>query len=195
MRSKDENKELIIREKAIEMIVNEGFDGLSMQKLAKEANISASTIYIYFQSREDLLNKLFIEVQEKFEKDALRNFDPKMDFESGLWLQWRNRYNNICKNPLEFQFHEQFRNSPLIRHKDIKPTAFKELMNEFVRNAVKKGELVNIPIVHYWAIAFGPFYTLIKFHLEQASMAGTPFILKEQSLKQTFNLVMKALRL
>lgn len=193
MRNRDENKELTIREKAIEMIVKEGFDGLSMQKLAKEANISASTIYIYFKNREDLLNQLYLSVQEKFEKDALTNFTSDMPFEAGLWLQWKNRFKNICQNPLEYQFYEQFRNSPLINHEDIRPSVFRKLMNDFVSNAIKKGELVNIPAEQYWAIAYGPFYTLVKFHFEQSSMAGKPFTLTEQKLKQTFTLVVKAL--
>ncbi len=192
MRVKDENKELAIREKAIEMIVKEGFDGLSMQKLAKEANISASTIYIYFKNREDLLNQLFLSVREKFEKDALTNFSPDMPFEDGLWLQWKNRFKNICLNPLEYQFHEQFRNSPLINHKDIKPSVFRKVMNDFFDNAVKRGELVDIPAEQYWAIAYGPFYTLVKFHLE-STMAGKPFTLTEQKLKQVFGLVIKSL--
>jgi TetR/AcrR family transcriptional repressor of multidrug resistance operon len=37
MRTRDESKELAIRQKAIQMIVEKGFDGLSMQKLAKAA--------------------------------------------------------------------------------------------------------------------------------------------------------------
>ena len=41
------------------MIVKEGFDGLSMQKLAKAANVSPATIYLYFKNREDLLNQLY----------------------------------------------------------------------------------------------------------------------------------------
>ena len=184
----------MIREKAVEMIVNEGFDGLSMQKLAKAANISASTIYIYFKNREDLLNQLFIDIEQKFEKDALNKFDPEMTFEDGLWLQWKNRYRNISKNPLSFYFFEQFRNSPLIKHKDIQETDFRKKMNQFVKNAIAKNEIVTLPTEIFWAIAYGAFYTLIKFHLDQSTMAGKPFSLSEQKMKQTFNLVMKSLK-
>jgi len=46
MRSRDPKKEKAIRRKAMEMIVKDGFDGLSMQKLAKAAEVSPATIYI-----------------------------------------------------------------------------------------------------------------------------------------------------
>ncbi|MCW3084845.1 MAG: transcriptional regulator, TetR family [Bacteroidetes bacterium] len=194
MRLKDDNKAQIIRRKAIEMIVKEGFDGLSMQKLAKSAKISPSTIYIYFENREDLLNKLFMETEADFEKDALRNFDPGIPFEEGLWLQWKNRYKNITKDPLRFYFHEQFRNSPLIKHKDIKQTEFRKNISQFVKNAVARKEIAALPQEIFWAIAYGPFYTLIKFHLDESTMAGTKFSLTEQKMKQAFQLVMKSLK-
>src|ERR1700748_2921973 len=114
MRPKDENKQITIRDKAIEMIVKEGFHGLSMHKLAKAAGISSSTIYIYFDNKEDMLSKLYYYVEGIFINESLKGFDPKMPFEEGLWLQWKNRLNHITKHPMHFLFAEQFRNSPLI---------------------------------------------------------------------------------
>lgn len=194
MRHKDANKEAAIRQQAIEMIVAKGFDGLSMQKLAKAANISASTIYIYFKNREDLLNQLYKVVEEDFESDALKDFHPMMPFEKGLWLQWMNRYRNILKKPAEFRFHEQFRNSPLLKHKTTKENAFRNTMKEFFKNAVDKNEIVELPVEIFWAISYGAFYTLVKFHLDRSTMAGEPFSLKEDVMRHTFQLVIKSLK-
>jgi AcrR family transcriptional regulator len=194
MRAKDENKEITIRDQAIEMIVKEGFYGLSMQKLARAANISASTIYVYFDSREDMLNKLFFYVEDIFTKESLKDFDPKMSFEEGLWLQWKNRYRHILKYPLHFHFSEQFRNSPLIRHKDIQENRFKKSMKEFVYHAVQRNEIEDLPVEIFWSLAYGPFYTLVKFHLDDSSMTGKPFSLSDHKMKQAFALVMKALK-
>lgn len=194
MRLKDDHKETAIREKAIEMIVRDGFQGLSMQKLAKAAGISASTIYIYFENKEDLLNKLYTEVDELFTLATLNGFDPDMDFEAGLWMQWKNRFDHIRKYPLHFYFSEQFRNSPLIKHGDINQNLFRIAMNRFVRNAVKKGQLADLSTEVFWAVAYGPFYSLVKFHLDEANMAGDQFSLTEQKIKLAFDLVMKAFK-
>src|ERR1700741_2978834 len=91
MRTKDENKELAIREKAIEMTVNEGFDGLSMQKLAKAANVSPATIYLYFKNREDLIQQIYNELSIKMQVATLQNFRPEMSFKEGMKVQWQNR--------------------------------------------------------------------------------------------------------
>jgi TetR/AcrR family transcriptional repressor of multidrug resistance operon len=194
MRQRDENKAAAIREHAIRMIVEQGFDGLSMQKLAKQAGISPSTIYIYFESRKDLLTKLYMETESRFEDDALSNFSPDIPFEEGLRIQWKNRLKNIVAHPLEYRFHEQFRNSPLINHNEIQPRTFRKAMQQFVRNAEKRGEIRALPPEIFWAIAYGPFYTLVKFHLDRASMSGKPFSLTESKLKQAFGLVISALK-
>jgi TetR/AcrR family transcriptional regulator, multidrug resistance operon repressor len=91
MRTRDENKEAAIRQKALEMIVKHGFDGFSMQKLARAASVSPATIYIYFKDREDLLLQLCQEVSQKMMDATLKDFDPAMSFSEGLKLQWINR--------------------------------------------------------------------------------------------------------
>ncbi len=65
MRTRDENKELTIREKALDMAVKDGFDGLSMQKLARAAGVSPATIYIYFKDRDDLILQLWLQEVKK----------------------------------------------------------------------------------------------------------------------------------
>ena len=194
MRKKDENKEIIIREKAMEMIVMEGFDGLSMQKLARAANISASTIYIYFKNREDLLTQLFIQVQQTFSDVALAGFSPDLSFEEGLWLQWKNRLRFILKYPVHYQFYEQFRNSPLINHSDINLSVFKNNMKHFVLNAIRRGERARMEPENFWALAYGSFYALVRFHLNEKSMMNENFKLTDTIMKQTFKLVLKALQ-
>lgn len=194
MRARDELKEQAIRERAIEMIVTEGFDGLSMQKLAKAANVSPATIYLYFKNREDLLNQLYIGIEKLFTEATLQNFDPDMGFEEGLWLQWKNRFAHNMKYPNHIYFMEQFRTSPLINHKDIKENTFRNAMGLFVKNAIKRNELIELPVEIFWSIAYGPLYTLIKFHSGKKSLLGSKFVLTEQKMKQAFDVVIKALR-
>jgi TetR/AcrR family transcriptional regulator, multidrug resistance operon repressor len=194
MRVRDENKESAIREKAMEMIVREGFDGLSMQKLAKAAGVSPATIYIYYKNREDMVHQLFREAQQEFATMALKNFDPEATLEEGLWRQWKNRMNFILKYPTYFQFFEQFRNSNLINHQSVDMTEFRENMVRFVKNAIKRGELKKMEPEIFWSLAYGSFYALIKFHLQEKKMMNANFKLTDAKLKQALEMVIKALR-
>src|SRR6195952_2399768 len=113
MRVRDENKEALIRRKALSMIVKHGFDGFSMQKLARSAGVSPGTLYIYFEDKEDLVLKVCVEVGQKMAKATMKGFDPAMSFREGLKVQWMNRARYCLKYPVEMHFMEQVRYSPL----------------------------------------------------------------------------------
>jgi AcrR family transcriptional regulator len=180
--------------KAMEMIVEEGFDGLSMQKLAKAAGVSPATIYIYYKNREDLLNSLYNMVNQKFAEVALQKFSPELNLEEGLWTQWKNRMRFILEYPVYFKFFEQFRNSPLIHHKDVKSAEFKDSMTNFVKNAIGRGEMAKMEPEQFWSLAYGSFYSLVKFHLQERSMMNDSYKLTDAKLKNLLKMVCKALK-
>ncbi len=175
------------------MIVSEGFDGFSMQKLAKAANVSPATIYIYFKNKEDLLNNLYNLVNQTFTNLALEKFNPDSSLEEGLWLQWKNRMRFILEFPTYYKFLEQFKNSPLIHHKDVKSTEFRENMKLFVMNAICRGEMMRMESEIFWAIAYGPFYALLKFHIHGKSMMSEEYKVTDAKMKSMLKLVVKAL--
>ena len=61
MRSKDEKKQQRIKEAMVRLILREGIDGISVSKIAREAGVSSATIYVYYDSKEDMLAEVFRE--------------------------------------------------------------------------------------------------------------------------------------
>ena len=194
MRTRDENKEQAIREKALEMIVKEGFEGLSMQKLAQEANVSPATIYLYFKNKEDMLNQLYMSIEQIFSDEILTDFNSEMSLEEGMWIQWKNRFAYSMKYPYNFTFMEQFRSSPLINHKDLKESPFKDAMTKFYMNALGRNEMKKFPVEIFWSIGYGPLYSLIRFHRAEKSLMNDKFVFDEKKMRIAFDLVMKALK-
>jgi AcrR family transcriptional regulator len=195
MRLRDETKEASLKLKAIEMVVKKGFDGLSMQKLAKAAGVSPATIYIYYKDREDLIMQVSLEESSKMSAATLKNFSPDMSFETGLRVQWMNRAKYCLENPISMYFLEQIRHSPFHDRVYKKDTQFIETMHQFVHNAIKQKELIQLPVEIYWSIAFAPLYQLVKFHMSHKPFPGRgKFLLDEKALNQTLKLVLKALK-
>ncbi|WP_423148226.1 TetR/AcrR family transcriptional regulator [Rubrolithibacter danxiaensis] len=196
MRIRDEHKEQMIRQKAMEMVVSNGIDGLSMQKLARSAGVSPATIYIYFQDREDLLIQICIEETKKMSDATLQNFSPDMHFDEGLKIQWLNRAKYCLENPMHIDFIEQIRHSPLyIKAFELIDKTFMQTMGKFVSNAITRNELIRVPVEVYWSVAFAPLYQLLKFNRQGRSINGkTNFSLTEELMMQTLQLVLKALK-
>ena len=194
MRVRDEIKERAIRDKALQMIVKEGLDGFSMQKLARSANVSPATIYIYFKDKEDLVLQLCHEAGERMLDITLKDFDPSMSFSEGLKRQWINRIKYCMKYPGQMDFLEQLRHSPYSEKlTEMMGERFRKVMGSFVSNAINRNELVKVPIEVYWSIAFAPLYNLVKFHVTGKSMGGKKFVLTDKITLETFELVLKAL--
>jgi AcrR family transcriptional regulator len=73
---------------ARELFIREGFENLSMRKIAEKIEYSPTTIYLYFQDKADLLDCICEETLEKLESRlaALRTSisDPVKRLRSGL---------------------------------------------------------------------------------------------------------------
>jgi AcrR family transcriptional regulator len=195
MRVRDESKIESVFDEALSMIVREGFDGLSMQKLAKAAGVSPATIYIYFKDRDDLLLQLNRRERDKFFAFVMEGFDPEMDFATGLTVQWKNRAKYAIDHPDRAHFLEHFTFTPLhARCRHEKNPVFKQGMKRFLEKAIANKELVNMSIEVYWSVAFAPLYNLVRFHKAGFNMAGDPFTLTDEMLLQTLALVLKAVK-
>jgi TetR/AcrR family transcriptional repressor of multidrug resistance operon len=205
MRARDPKKERAIRDRALDTIVRQGFDGLSMQRLAREVGVSPATIYIYFENRDDLILGLYREQSRKMAEATLEGFDPGMSFAAGLRVQWRNRARYCLANPREMHFLEQIRHSPFHApfhahdeadklDKTSKGRDFLDAMRAFVLGAIERGDLVRVPVEVYWSVAFAPLYQLVKFHIHGRGLSGTArFVLDDKLMNQTLELVIKAL--
>lgn len=195
MRVRDINKVELVKQKAIELLVKVGFEGFTMDKLAKACKISVATLYIYYQDKDDLILKVGIEEVERMSAIMLENFDPERSFEEGLKQQWKNRAKCLFENPLSAQMIEQLRTSTYqSKVLEVFGKNFKEPLGKFMHNAIERGEIEAMPFETYWSIAFAPLYNLIRFHNEGQSLGGKPFVLTDKVLWKTFDLVLKALK-
>ena len=79
MRTRDTNKEEIVKQKTIEMIVKHGIEGFAMNRLAKECGISVATLYIYYTDKEDLIKKVGTELGTYFFKSSLKEVKVLFD--------------------------------------------------------------------------------------------------------------------
>lgn len=114
MRRRDDEKEKRIKEALVQLILEEGWNGASMSKIAKTAGVSPSTVYVYFDSKEDMLQCTYREYSEDV-YDCLMN-DVSDDMGPGEILEEliRGYYQYILDHPEIFCFVEQFSGSPAL---------------------------------------------------------------------------------
>ncbi|RWY55806.1 TetR/AcrR family transcriptional regulator [Mucilaginibacter gilvus] len=195
MRTRDNSKEQLVKQKAVELMVKHGMEGFSMNKLAKECRISVATLYIYYKDRDDLIMNIAAEGGTLFSDALIKDFDPDASFEAGLRVQWRNRYQFMKEHPQLNLFFDQLRSSSY-QEKFLAGflQEFKQMMGKFMHNVIARGEIEKMPFETYWSIAFSPLYALARFDYEGQSLGGMPFKLTDEVLWKTFGLVVKGLK-
>ena len=194
MRTRNADKERLVKRQAIELMVKDGMEGFSMNKLARACGISVATLYIYYKDRDDLIVKIAEEEGALMGELMLKGLDPDGSFEDGLRVQWANRYRYLMDNPLLGSFFEQLQSSTYHSQFIHSFDEFKAVISRFMHNIIARGEIDEMPFETYWCVAFAPLYTLIRFHNQGQSVGGKPFTLTDEVLWRTFDLVVKALK-
>ena len=171
MRPKNLEKEQAIRTIALQIIAEEGLENLSMQKLAKAANISPRTIYIKYEHKEDLLIKLFIEeVLGAYEKAVLENFSPEMDFADGVKKIWLNTFHYLKNNRHSFILLQYGKSSPLLnkafQKANIKQGHYFAPIHVFLKKNVSKGIIKKFPLDIHRALLLSPILDLVNEYFD-----------------------------
>jgi TetR/AcrR family transcriptional repressor of multidrug resistance operon len=194
MRLRDTKKEILVKSKAIELIVNEGLEGFSMNKLAKACKISVNTLYIYYKDRDDLIVQIAREQGKRMSDTLIREFDPNASFEDGLRVQWKIRFEYLKDRPLLKSFFDQLQSSTYQEQIADSLNELTAAVTLFMQNVIARGEIVNLSAEVYWSIALAPLYSLINFHYKKRGLNGRAFEVNEKILWSAFDLVVKALK-
>lgn len=142
---------------ATEMLMAEyGLQGLSMQKIAKEAGISAGTIYLYFQNKEDLLKQLAQHIFDTFQVVLKRNYNPNLSLFEQYETMWNNLWNFLQDNPRIIVNHNQYQSLPHLPELCKMAEKSKQgVWAQFCKKGIESGEIVNLPTTVLWNLSIG----------------------------------------
>ncbi|BBI33451.1 TetR/AcrR family transcriptional regulator [Cohnella abietis] len=158
MKNKSESKVNLIYQATIELLNEGGLSEISISKIAKRANISSSIIYFYFESKEDMLIKLYFMLKDQMHQLMFQGITESTPVKVGFENILRNYSSYISNHKDSFLLMEQFIGSPFIRKncKDQNGGVFKPMYPLFKRG-IKEGffkDLETNLLVTYSCIPF-----------------------------------------
>lgn len=112
MRVKDEEKQAALFEAAVKVVNKVGFASSSVSKIAKEAGVSAATLYTYHKSKDDLMISTYIDIKRQLSKIAVEDIVEDMPIRDSLKQVWFNLFRFTVQHPNYGMYAEQFSNSP-----------------------------------------------------------------------------------
>ena len=178
-----EKRESLIKA-TIDLVNNNGFHATPMSKIAKMAGVSPATIYLYFENKQDLVNKTYIEVKQKYTDYAFKTYNVSMSVEKGFETIWKRIADFKLKECDNAMFLAQCDNTPIIDEPSIKE-GIKHLqpLLDLWERGKKEGVIKPISDYLLYAYAINPLsflmmaqkrgaFKLDKNHIEAAYQAA-----------------------
>ncbi|MCR8643399.1 TetR/AcrR family transcriptional regulator [Paenibacillus sp. N1-5-1-14] len=167
MRHKDENKSEAIFRATIQLLNEIGFSDTSMSKIAKRANVSPSTIYVYFENKEDMLGKLYLNVKKKLSLIMLAGLDESVSVRAGLELVIRNYLSYTLEHKEDFLFIEQFCNSPIIEKLNLEDAKLMfQPFFQLIERGKKEKLIKDCDLMLLLVYIQTPLTEMVKLHLK-----------------------------
>ena len=141
----------------IELVNNSGFHATPMSKIAKMANVSPATIYLYFENKQDLVNKTYLELKSIYTTYAFKTYTTNMSVKEGFETIWKRIAEFKLKECEYAIFLAQCDNTPMIdessRQEGIKH--FQPLL-DLMERGKKEGIIKPISDYLLYAYAINP---------------------------------------
>ena len=127
------------------LMAQNGLHNLSMHKIAKEAGISAGTIYIHFKNKEELLEQFARRVFSLFQDALGRDLDKTQPFFQQYRQMWWNIWQFLLMNPTIVTNINQYQALPRF-YEICKELEAQSHWASFCRQAIQAGVLCDLPI-------------------------------------------------
>jgi len=164
--NKFEDKKQAALQATLELIAEQGFHATPMSQIAKRANIGVGTIYRYFNSKEDLINALYIESKARLSNYVLRNYSESKPVRECFNQLIHDTIYYFIDNSSHLSFIEQYSNSPLISTETRKeglriagPTI------GLFKRAMEQGLFKELPLQIIGALISGATISFAKLYL------------------------------
>lgn len=139
-------KEQKILDASLKLFVEGGFHGTSTAKIAEIAGVSTGTLFNYFKTKEELINRLYFYSKESMFKKINYNYDDKKTIKENFKTLWFKLVNFCTSEPNKFLFIITFHYSPYITsltHKQMETQT--ESMLELFRRGMEQQKIKELP--------------------------------------------------
>ncbi len=190
MRTKDEEKQEALFEATVKLVNDIGFAASSVAKIAKEANVSAATLYVYHRNKEDLLVSTFLAIKRKVSKALLEDFSAERPIRDIFEKAWFNMFRFATRHSDYFHFTEQFANSPfadLVELSEVEK--YFEPLIQVLQRGIEQKIIKNVSIDILRAFMFYPIIVLSN------SRVCRNFEICDNNIETAFRLAWDAVKL
>lgn len=162
------NKKHSIFKTTLKLISELGLHNTPMSLVSKKSGVSIGAIYHHFESKEHLINELYLFVKQGLITEIFDRVDMKQSFKETFYKIWSNYYHYLINNPDIVSFIEQCSISPIINEQTrTEAEKFAEPLINFITNGIQKKFLKENETELILAILNGNVVALAKLYISE----------------------------
>lgn len=151
-------------EASVQVVANCGLLGASVSMIAGSAGVAAGTVYVHFESKENLMLETYQELERRCLAAVMKDYPSQGTFRQRFSHLACALVRHFMLFPEEFLFADQFLSSPY--RKSISPhylpdTELSAIL-QFFREGTEKQLFKELPPVILLALACGPLIQMVR---------------------------------
>jgi AcrR family transcriptional regulator len=143
MKPKDEKKLEAIVSATYALVQEHGLNALTMADIARAAGIATSTLYIYYSSKQALLDALYERTKTATFERLAQAAGPELAPKARIRQIWLNMLNNRIDHPAQMVFLEQYVSSQFMSESNRELGARFSRFFEAILEAGQAGETLK----------------------------------------------------
>ena len=121
---------------ALDLFVANGVQNTSTAKIAQEAGTAAGTLFIYFPTKQSLIDELILNISQEQSNNTRALLHSELSARATFLTIWDSTIHWFLENPKSYQYVEQVRDAGVISAKVTQET---ELLFDYYYTAIQKG--------------------------------------------------------
>jgi len=132
---------------ALKLFVTNGVMNTSTAEIAKEAGTAACTLFLYFPTKQDLLNELVLKIGKE-QSDHINNLlVPSLSARETFYTIWHGTVHWFMENMEAYQYIQQVRDSGMISDSAVQESAqFFSYYYYAIQKGLAEGSIMAYPM-------------------------------------------------
>lgn len=132
---------------ALKLFVANGIQNTSTAEIAKEAGTAAGTLFLYFATKQDLVNELVMMIAKEESGYVNRWLNPSMSVRETFFAIWSASLRWLLDNPDAFQYSQQVRNPGVVSEAVAQESGkYFNFYYETIQKGLAEGSIKPLPV-------------------------------------------------
>jgi AcrR family transcriptional regulator len=146
IRKLDQNKKQTFLESALKLFVANGVQNTSTAAIAKEAGTASGTLFLYFPTKQDLIDELVLQIGREQADTTKASLDPSLSVRDTFFTIWNSSIRWFLENMDAYSYVQQVRDTGLVSEAAVQESAkFFSYYYDAIQKGFKEGALKRYP--------------------------------------------------